>query len=90
VRSDGGTARPDATSVLRGAAAAARGTLAIAQPSAPKLPVLVNWAAGVVIAVDGRPFAVLGFTVSGGKIVEVDAILDPDRIALLNLAAVLD
>jgi hypothetical protein len=62
----------------------------IAQPSAPKLPVLVNGAAGVVVVVDGRPLAVIGFTVSGGKIVEIDAILDPDRIAALGVAAALD
>jgi RNA polymerase sigma factor (sigma-70 family) len=90
VRTHGGSALADASSVLKGAAAAARATLMIAQPSAPKRPVLVNGAAGVVVIVGGRPFAVIGFTVFGGKIVEIDAILDPDRIAALDLAAVID
>ena len=87
VRSDGGTAHPEATMVLRGAAAVARRTLTIAQPSAPKQPVLVNGAAGVVVTVAGQLVGVLGFTVSGGKIVEIDAILDPERLGQLDLAA---
>ena len=44
-------------------------------------PALVNGAAGVVVTVRGRPFAVMGFTVTGGKIVEIDAIADPERVA---------
>jgi RNA polymerase sigma-70 factor (ECF subfamily) len=35
---------------------------------------------GAVVTVRGRPSAVLGFTVTGGAIVEIDAIADPDRI----------
>jgi RNA polymerase sigma factor (sigma-70 family) len=88
LRSDGGTARPDVSVVLRGAAAVADRTLAIAHPGAPKLPVLVNGAAGVVVTVGGQPVAIMGFTVSGGKIVEIDAIGDPDRLARLDLAAI--
>jgi Sigma-70, region 4/SnoaL-like domain len=90
VHTDGGAALAGASAVLRGAAAAARATLMIAQPSAPKRPVLVNGTAGVVVVVDGRPFAVIGFTVSGSKIVEIDAIIDPDRITALDVASVLD
>jgi RNA polymerase sigma factor (sigma-70 family) len=44
------------------------------------LPALVNGTAGVVVARGGRPFTVIGFTVSGGKIVAIDAIADPDRV----------
>jgi RNA polymerase sigma factor (sigma-70 family) len=86
-RTDGGTANPDASMVLRGAAAVAGRSLAIAQPSALKRPALVNGAAGVVVTVGERPVAVLGFTVSGGKIVEIDAIVDPERLRRLDLAA---
>jgi hypothetical protein len=39
--------------------------------------------------VRGRPFAVMGFTVAGGRIVEIDAIADPDRVRRIA-AAVLD
>jgi RNA polymerase sigma factor (sigma-70 family) len=87
LRSDGGTARPDASVVLRGAAAVAGRTLTIDQPSEPKLPILVNGAAGVVVTLGGQPVAVIGFTVSRGKIVEIDAITDPERLLRLNLAA---
>jgi ketosteroid isomerase-like protein len=29
---------------------------------------------------DGRPFAIMGFTVSDGKIIEIHAIADPQRV----------
>jgi RNA polymerase sigma-70 factor (ECF subfamily) len=50
----------------------------------------VNGAAGVVVTVRGRPFAVLGFTVTDGKIVEIDAIADPARLRKLDLAVLDD
>jgi hypothetical protein len=37
-------------------------------------------AAGVVVTVIERPSAVVGFIVSEGKIVEIDAIADPPRV----------
>jgi len=43
-------------------------------------PALVNGTAGVVVTVGGRQFALVGFTVSAGKIVEIDAIADPERM----------
>ena len=49
-------------------------------------PALVNGAAGLVVAPEGRPFSVLAFTVARGKIVEIDVILDPVRLARLDLA----
>jgi RNA polymerase sigma-70 factor, ECF subfamily len=83
LRTDGGTAHPDASVVLRGAAAVAGRALVVAQPSALKRPALVNGAAGVVVTAGGQPVAVIGFTVSGGKIMEIDAIVDPERVARL-------
>jgi RNA polymerase sigma-70 factor (ECF subfamily) len=52
----------------------------------PKLPVLVNGAAGVIAMVGGQPFAVMGFTVAHGKVVEINAILGPERLARLDLS----
>ena len=46
---------------------------------------LVNGAAGVVAVRDGQPFSVLGFTVAGGRIVEIDILADPERLARLDL-----
>ena len=36
---------------------------------------------------DGRLFAVLGFTIAGGKIVEIDILADPERLSRLDLSA---
>jgi RNA polymerase sigma-70 factor (ECF subfamily) len=46
---------------------------------------LVNGAAGLVSLRDGRPFSVGAFTVRGGKIVEFDILVDPERLAKLDL-----
>lgn len=85
-RVDGGTAHPEATVLLRGAAAVAERTFTIAQPSGPKLPVLVNGTAGVIAMVGGQPFAVIGFTVARGRIAEINAIFGPERLARLDLS----
>ena len=34
----------------------------------------------------GRPVTVVGFTVAGGRIVEIDAIADPERVRTLTAA----
>ncbi|MGH8835411.1 MAG: sigma-70 family RNA polymerase sigma factor [Actinomycetes bacterium] len=80
LRADFGARRPGAPQVIRGAAAVAGQALIGALPDARLHPALVNGSAGVVVTVRGRPFAVLGFIVSDGKIVEIDAIADPDRV----------
>ncbi len=85
LRSDGGSARPEVTLVLRGAAAVARGAQQYARLRASLHPVLVNGAAGVVTMVDDRPFSVMGFVVVAGKIVEINAIADPVRLRALDL-----
>jgi hypothetical protein len=48
-------------------------------------PALVNGAAGLVATRDGQPFSVGGSTVRGGKIVEIDILADPARLAELDL-----
>jgi RNA polymerase sigma factor (sigma-70 family) len=48
-------------------------------------PALVNGAAGFVVARQGRPFSVAGFTIAGGKIVEIDLLADPERLRDLDL-----
>ena len=45
-----------------------------------------NGAAGVVITVNGRPVSVMGFTVTGGKIVAIDAVVDPVRLTQRGLS----
>jgi hypothetical protein len=48
-------------------------------------PALVNGAAGAVVAPHGQLFSVMGFTVSGGRITAIDALVDPERLARLDL-----
>ena len=43
-------------------------------------------AAGLVWAQRGEPRVVFGFTISGGKIVAIDLLADPERIRQLDLA----
>jgi RNA polymerase sigma factor (sigma-70 family) len=85
LRSDGGLTRPKLSRWVRGAEAVARTAQAGALPTAVLRPVLVNGAAGVVVLVNGRLFSVMAFTVSSGKIVEIDAIADPERLSQLKI-----
>jgi RNA polymerase sigma-70 factor (ECF subfamily) len=86
LRSDGGVARPGASFVLRGAQAVAESAMTFARLSPFVRPALVNGAAGVVVAPHGRPFSVMGFTVRGGTIVEINGLADPERLSRLDLA----
>ena len=85
-RVDAGPARPDITRLVRGASVVAGRAIMFDQPSARLRPVLVNGAAGVVVTVGGEPFAVMAFTVSGGRIVEIDVLADADRLNRLDVA----
>jgi hypothetical protein len=90
LRSDGGALRPGASVVVHGARAVAERAFTFARLSPFVRPALVNGAAGVVVAPRGRPFSVMGFTVRGGKIVEIDALSDPARLRELDLAVLDD
>jgi RNA polymerase sigma-70 factor (ECF subfamily) len=46
---------------------------------------LVNGAAGLVSLHEGKPFSVGAFTVRNGKIVEIDFLVDPERVVQLDL-----
>jgi RNA polymerase sigma factor (sigma-70 family) len=86
LRSDGGPKHPSATTVLHGPAAVAGRAIMFAAPAALVRPALVNGAAGVVITVGRLPISVMAFTVTGGKIAEINAITDPERLRRLDLA----
>lgn len=89
LRADFG-ARHAASTVIRGAAAVARNARLGANPAAELHPVLVNGAAGVVVTVRGRPINVMAFTVSGGKIIEIDVIAGPERVRRIAAAVLAD
>jgi RNA polymerase sigma-70 factor (ECF subfamily) len=85
LRIDAGARHPAASMVVHGAAAVARQARAglrswLARPATHLRPALVNRAAGVVVTMGGQPMTVMGFTVAEGKIVEIDAIADPERV----------
>ena len=86
LRIDGGAVRASLSREVRGAAAVAEQTLTFSRLSPFIRRALVNGVAGVVVAPRGRPFAVMGFTVRGGKIVEIDVLADPERLGRLDLA----
>jgi hypothetical protein len=46
--------------------------------------VLVNGGAGLVVGRPGRPIAVIGFTVAGGRIVAIDLIRDRGKLGRLG------
>ena len=71
---------------VRGAAAVAGRALAGVGSAQVTLPALINGAAGVVIAVDGRPVSLMAFTITEAKIVAIDLLDDPGRIAEVDLA----
>jgi RNA polymerase sigma-70 factor, ECF subfamily len=88
LRADAGPVR--ASQEVRGARAVAKGALAYAKYARFARAALVNGAAGLVVAPGGEPFAVMGFTIARRKIVEIDILIDPDRLAQLDLAMVED
>jgi RNA polymerase sigma-70 factor (ECF subfamily) len=51
---------------------------------------LINGAAGLVSMRDGKPFSVGAFTIQDGKIVELDFLVDPERLARLDLEVLKD
>ena len=85
LRSDGGALRPGATAIVRGAEEVASRAMTYVRLSPYVRPALVNGAAGVVVVPEGRPFSVMAFTVRNGKIVAIDALADPERLARLDL-----
>jgi RNA polymerase sigma-70 factor, ECF subfamily len=85
LRADGGTERPAASAVVRGASAVAGRATMFARPDARVLPVLVNGGPGVVVLAGGECISVMAFTVADGRIVRVDSLVDPERLRRLDL-----
>jgi RNA polymerase sigma-70 factor (ECF subfamily) len=89
VRSDGGAARPELMSLVRGAQAVAGQAMSFRRFADTSTRVLVNGLpGGVAWSPDGSPFAVVALTVRGRKIVAIDILADPDRLARLDLTEV--
>ncbi|HJR24026.1 MAG TPA: nuclear transport factor 2 family protein, partial [Acidimicrobiales bacterium] len=69
----------------RGAEEVAASAMTYANPRAELQPVVVNGSAGVVARINGRPVAVMGFTIRNGRVAAIDGINDPGRLSLLDL-----
>jgi RNA polymerase sigma factor (sigma-70 family) len=85
LRADRGPLPAGGSREVRGAAAVAGQALTYSRLGLFVQPALINGAAGVVSTRDGQPFSVLGFTVRGGKIVEIDILADPERLRGIDL-----
>jgi RNA polymerase sigma factor (sigma-70 family) len=83
LRADRAAVQAGASREVRGAAAVAK--RAVKGRARAARPALVNGEVGVVVAPRGRLLMVLGFTITDGKIVEIDAIGDPERLSQLDL-----
>jgi RNA polymerase sigma-70 factor, ECF subfamily len=90
LRVDRGAVPAGASRVIRGARAVAEQALTFARRARFTQPALVNGGAGIVVFAGRRPFSVMDFTVTGGKIVEIDVLADPARLGRLDLAVLGD
>ncbi|HVK24665.1 MAG TPA: RNA polymerase sigma factor SigJ [Actinokineospora sp.] len=84
LRVDGGLRAP--SKVVVGAANVAGNALMFTHYAPYARLALVNGAFGSVTVRDGVAVSVMGFTVAGGRIVEIDILSDPDRLVGLDLA----
>ena len=88
VRADSGAGIPGE---LRGAAVVARNASAFHRLGLLTRPAIVNGVAGAVaLRADGSAFSVGAFTVRGGRIVAIDFLADPVRLAAIDLTVLQD
>lgn len=85
LRSDGGPTGPRLNLVLRGANDVASQALTARRLSSFVLSALINGAAGVVVAANGKVLFVMAFTVAADKVVALDILADPDRLEKIDL-----
>jgi ketosteroid isomerase-like protein len=89
LRSDGGAARPGMLQLVRGAQSVAARAMMFRRFAETSTRVLVNGIpGGVAWSPDGTPFAVVALTVNAGRIVGIDVLADPERLAQLDLTEV--
>ncbi|WP_318208427.1 MULTISPECIES: RNA polymerase sigma factor SigJ [unclassified Streptomyces] len=86
LRADGGRTLAAVSKVVRGAEAVISQALMYAKFRQASLPVVVNGAPAFVAVADGRPTVLMAFTIAGDRIVELQILADPERLAELDLA----
>jgi RNA polymerase sigma factor (sigma-70 family) len=85
LRADGGAALAAASGEIRGALNVARQAVMWSRVDLTMYPALVNGAAGVVATLNGVVFMIASIIVQNGKVVEMDLLTDPQRLARLDL-----
>ena len=86
LRADGGSAK-GMSRLVRGAQAVVSQAAAFSKLGLSSQVVLVNGNIGVVSRLpDGRLLSVIGFTIAGGRVVEMDILADPERLSRLDLS----
>ena len=88
VHADPGAGRPGAPAEIRGARNWAQGAITYSRGARFVEPALINGSVGLVLAPHGRLMRALTFRIDGGKIVEVEIIAKPDRLAQLDLGVI--
>lgn len=89
-RADAAAGASGAPTEIRGARNWARGAIAFSRFARFMHPAIVNGAVGLVFAPRGRLSRALSFTIARGKIVQAEAIADPERLRQLDLAVLND
>jgi RNA polymerase sigma-70 factor (ECF subfamily) len=86
LRADAAPGLPAGASIeVHGASEVASRALTFSRLDLQLRPALVNGTAGVVSMRNDEPFSVAAVTVRGGRIVEMDFLSDPERLARLDL-----
>ena len=85
LRADAGAGPMGPSRLVHGSRAVAGETLGFARFARFARPVLVNGTPGLIAAPDGQPISVMGVTIRGDKIVEIDVLADPERLRRLDL-----
>jgi RNA polymerase sigma-70 factor (ECF subfamily) len=86
LRADGGAVK-GLSRLVRGTQAVMAQAAAFSKIALSNQVVLVNGNIGLVCRLpDGRLFSVIGFTIAGDKVVELDILADPDRLSRLDLS----
>ncbi|UKY53296.1 sigma-70 family RNA polymerase sigma factor [Streptomyces inhibens] len=85
LRADAGAAPAGLSKLVRGARAVVEQALTFSRFAHFARPALVNGAPGLVTAQGGQPFSIMGFTITHGKIVEINILADLARLNRLDL-----
>lgn len=84
LRADGG-AVPGLSHRVQGAEAVASQAMMFSRVDLTVHHALINGTAGLVATREGQPVSVMGLTVTGGRIIQIDILVDPARLSRLDV-----